>query len=125
MILDQLSNLGALVGPEGYEKTTAEWTPSEGADPVVFDISVKTEATVADFEFINMAGRGTDDHSVMARAVHRMVRFHKIGGEPTEEEKLPLDDCARLKPDLLLTLFISIGSVSKKQGKVVPRARRK
>ena len=114
MILDQLGNIGALVSEEGYRTTSFEWTPADGADPVKFDSSVKREPTVADFEFINMQDIGADDRSVMARSVHRMVRIDKINGEKTDQQKLSLEDCSRLKPNLLLALFVAIGDTAKK-----------
>lgn len=125
MINDLLSSIGAFVGPEGFEKTAFEWAPTKGADPVKFDISVKKEATVADFEFINMQDQGEDDRSVMARTIHRMVRIHAVNGEKADVDQLPLADCARLKPGLLLAFFGAIGTVRKSGGKVVPKTRRK
>src|SRR5690606_1352425 len=119
------SDLGAFVGPEGFEKTAFEWAPAEGADPVKFDISVKKEATVADFEFINMQDQGADDRSVMARTIHRMVRIHAVNGEKADVDQLPLADCARRKPGLLLAFFGAIGTVRNSGVKVVPKTRRK
>lgn len=111
MSLQQLANLGAFVGPEVYEDTDVTWAPTSEAEPVKFEVSVKKESSVSDFEFINMKDAGLDDRSTMARSVHRLVKIRTIGGEKAEHERLSLDDCMRLKPSLLLALFIAIGTV--------------
>lgn len=124
MNLSQLHSIGAFVGTEEFRKTDFEWTPDiEGATPVKFEIGVKKEATVADFEFINMSDQYETDRSVMARTVHRMVRLYSVNGEKSEEPKIPLEECAMLKPGLLLAFFAAIGGLKKTGGKILPKAR--
>lgn len=117
MILDTLTTLGAFVGAEGFENTSFEWQPDADSAPVKFEIAYKKEATVADFEFINMAGRGAENNSVMARTVHRLVRVVSVNGEKADGDgQLPLASCETLKPALLLAFFLAIGG-SKARGK--------
>ena len=126
MIIDQLNTLGAFVTLDGFTETSFEWTPDHGGDPVKFDIAVKQEASVADFEFVNMRDQDAPDRSVMARSVHRLVRVIAVNGEKADEGQLSLEDCNKLKPSLLLAFFIAIGEAAKKtqaqaRGKAAPR----
>lgn len=124
-LIQQLNSVGAIVS-EGFDPATVEWTPKLGDKPIVFEISVKKEESVADFEFINMTAIAEDNRSVMARSIHRLVRFHSVGGNKAEQEQLPLEDCYQLKPGLLLALFVKIGNAKKPQAPATkPRARRK
>ena len=110
MISDTLATLGAFVGAEDFEKATFEWQADEQSAPVKFEITYKKEATVADFEYINMAGRGGENNSLMARTVHRLVRLVSVNGEkPEGNGQLPLASCESLKPSLLLAFFLAIG----------------
>lgn len=117
MFIEKLSSLGALVGPEEFVKTDFEWAPEEGADPVKFEILVKKEITVADYEAIQFGELGGDDASIMARRISRLVRVISVAGEKVPEERISIEDAKRLKPSLMMAFIMAVNEVEKGAGK--------
>lgn len=112
---DLLARAGAVVDM-GWTAKTVEWT-DDGGESVSFSVIVKNEMTAGDHEFIflgigdpRMAPKGkanerqapANDVSIMARRVHRMVRF----GD--DKEPIPLTVAERMKPSLLGALLRAV-----------------
>lgn len=112
MSLDILKSLGAFVSDAQFEKKEVEWRPTEDADPVVYEISVKKESTVADVEFMTV-GNDDEEDSFFAKTVHRRVRINSIDGTDVGSFQLPYDEVKRLKPTLLMAFMFAITEVDK------------
>ena len=67
-----------------------------------FTAKAKSAPSAADWEFINF-NRQAEGSSIMARRVHRLVRFDDCDGGV-----LPLPQCEKLKPELLLAICTSL-----------------
>lgn len=117
MFLDQMASIGAFVGKEEFIKTEFEWSPEEGVDPVKFEISVKKEITVADWEFIQFGELNQDNQSLMARRVSKLVRIHAINGVSVPNEQMSIEDAKRLKPSLLMAFVFALNKTEAKQVK--------
>lgn len=124
-IFDQLKTLGAVVGDEEFIDTEFDWTPTDGAEPVKFEISVKKEMTSSDYEFISFGGVGQEDPSFMARRVSRMVRVRSIGGTPSADQVITEKDAKRLRPDLLMAFIGAANEVEERLGKPEPKKAKK
>lgn len=77
------------------------WVKDDGS---VFEFVAKAKSapSAADWEFINF-NRQAEQSSIMARRVHRLVRF-----DDCENGILPLPQCEKLKPELLLAICTSL-----------------
>lgn len=77
------------------------WVKDDGS---VFEFAAKAKSapSAADWEFINF-NRQAEQSSIMARRVHRLVRF-----DDCENGVLPLPQCEKLKPELLLAICTSL-----------------
>lgn len=125
MFLEKLTSLGAFVGKEDFVGASFEWAPDSDSKPVKFDISIKKELTVADFEFINFGEIGSDDQSVMARRVHRLVRVNAVDGVAVGAEQLPLDQVKQFKPSLLMSFIVALNNVENKAATTAKKQKRK
>lgn len=103
MNLQELIEKGALV-KEGTQRKTVTW--NNGTEDVVFDVLVKREWTVADYEsvsgYLNSADR--EDISILAMRVHRMTR-------QADGNKFPLETCLRFKVSFLQAICTAINEV--------------
>ena len=86
---------------EGLVELPVTWIKDDGS---LFEFSVKAKPSpsAADWEFINL-NRQAEQSSIMARRVHRLVRFDDCDGGV-----LPLPQCEKLKPELLLAICTAL-----------------
>jgi len=103
MNLQDLIDKGALVR-EGTERKSVVW--NNGTEDVKFDILVKREWTVADYESVSgyMSKADREDISLLAMRVHRMTR-------QADGNKFPLEACLRFKVSLLQAICEAINEV--------------
>ena len=86
---------------DGLVDLPVTWIKEDGS---IFEFSVKAKSSpsAADWEFINF-NRQAGQSSIMARRVHRLVRFDDCDGGA-----LPLLQCEKLKPELLLAICTAL-----------------
>lgn len=82
---------------EAWERHDFEWINRAG-EKLASAAEFKREPTAADFEFIcSQRNTGDADYSIMARRVHRQVRF-------VDGQRIPLEQAEGLCPTLLAAL---------------------
>ena len=88
---------------DGLVDLPVTWVKDDGS---IFEFAAKAKSapSAADWEFINF-NRQAEQSSIMARRVHRLVRF-----DDCENGILPLPQCEKLKPELLLAICTSLTS---------------
>ena len=84
----------------GFVDLPVTWVKEDNS---VYEFVAKAKAapSAADWEFIHFSR--ADQSSIMARRVHRLVRF-----EDCEDGILSLARCEKLKPELLLAICASL-----------------
>lgn len=103
MDIEQLKSI-ATVKEEWVEKEVS-YTPSATGEKVKFNVLIKNQATVEDFEAIQGL-RGDNDHSFLVEQVVRLVRF----GEKREQMAASVAEMLDYK--LLLSIGAAIREVS-------------
>ena len=86
---------------DGLTDLPVVWVKEDGSI-YEFVVKAKSAPSAADWEFINF-NRQAEQSSIMARRVHRLVRFDDCDGGV-----LPLAECEKLKPELLLAICTSL-----------------
>ena len=86
---------------DGLVDLPVTWVKDDGS---IFEFVAKAKSapSAADWEFINF-NRQAEQSSIMARRVHRLVRFDDCDGGV-----LPLSQCEKLKPELLLAICTAL-----------------
>jgi len=86
---------------DGLVDLPVTWIKDDGS---IYDFAAKAKSapSAADWEFINF-NRHAEQSSIMARRVHRLVRF-----DDCDDGVLPLTQCEKLKPELLLAICTSL-----------------
>lgn len=128
MTIDILSAMGAFVGPESFIRKSFDWRLNDDSPVVHYEVSIKKEPTVADIEFFTVGDLASDDRSIMARRVHKLVRINKIDDKDVGSFQIPHDNVKQLQPSLLMKFIAAINEVEREvaeAGKPKPAARKK
>lgn len=90
MNIEQLKSIASY--HEDFEKTAIEYLPYGNKEPVSFDVFIKKQPSVDDFEAINGLKKGQDS-TFLTEQVVRCVRLGENGEEALTKEMVQSLDC--------------------------------